>query len=223
MFDRLALPRVLPFFTYLFFILIADVLIWAGYAQEQLRYLYVVKIGVVLALLWIYRRHYTELAWPGPALMGWRAIVWAVLAGIVVLVLWLNLGASWMVIGESAGFDPRSGNGYDWPLLVARIAGAALVVPVMEELFWRSFLLRWLQSPNFLAVEPSLLRFRYILMTAILFGFEHNLWFAGILAGLAYGWLYVRFRTLWSAIIAHGVTNGLLGVWVLMTGQWAYW
>jgi len=223
MFDRLALPRVLPFFTYLFFILIADVLIWAGYAQEQLRYLYVLKIGAVLALLWLYRRQYTELAWPGTSRMGWPAIAWSVLAGFVVLLLWLNLGASWMVIGESTGFDPRSGSGFDWLLVVARIAGAALVVPVMEELFWRSFLLRWLQSPNFLTVEPSLLKFRYIVVTAILFGFEHNLWFAGIVAGLAYGWLYVRFRTLWSAIIAHGVTNGLLGVWVLITGQWGYW
>lgn len=223
MFDRFALPRVLPFFTYLFFILVADVLIWAGYAQEQLRYLYVVKIAAVLALLWFYRRHYTELAWPGIPAMRWPAIAWSVLAGIVVLLLWLNLGASWMVIGTSAGFDPRSGGAIDWPLVVVRIAGAALVVPVMEELFWRSFLLRWLQSSNFLAVQPSLLKFRYIVVTAILFGLEHNLWFAGIVAGLAYGWLYVRFRTLWSAIIAHGVTNGLLGVWVLMTGQWAYW
>lgn len=223
MFDRFALPRVLPFFTYLFFILIADVLIWAGYAQKELRFLYVVKIAAVLALLWFYRRHYTELAWPGTPAMRWPAIAWAVLAGIVVLLLWLNLGASWMVMGASAGFDPRSGGAIDWPLAVVRIAGAALVVPVMEELFWRSFLLRWLQSSNFLAVQPSLLKFRYIVVTAILFGLEHNLWFAGIVAGLAYGWLYVRFRTLWSAIIAHGVTNGLLGVWVLMTGQWAYW
>jgi CAAX prenyl protease-like protein len=56
-----------------------------------------------------------------------------------------------------------------------------------------------------------------------LFGFEHNLWLAGVVAGAVYGWLYKRYRTLWSPILSHGITNGLLGLWVVSTGNWSYW
>jgi CAAX prenyl protease-like protein len=56
-----------------------------------------------------------------------------------------------------------------------------------------------------------------------LFGIEHNLWLAGIVAGAAYGFLYVWHRTLWSPILAHALTNGLLGAWIVYTGNWTYW
>ena len=43
------------------------------------------------------------------------------------------------------------------------------------------------------------------------------------MAGLAYAWLYVRTGKLWVAVIAHAVTNGVLGAWVLATGNWQFW
>jgi CAAX prenyl protease-like protein len=58
---------------------------------------------------------------------------------------------------------------------------------------------------------------------AVLFGLEHNLWLAGIVAGLAYSLLYMRSGNLWTAILAHGVTNGVLGAWIVITGNWYYW
>ena len=61
------------------------------------------------------------------------------------------------------------------------------------------------------------------LITAVLFGFEHNLWLAGIVAGVAYALLYMRTGQLWAPILAHAVTNGLLGVWILVTSNWTYW
>jgi CAAX prenyl protease-like protein len=64
---------------------------------------------------------------------------------------------------------------------------------------------------------------RAVLFSALLFGVEHDLWLAGIIAGLAYGWLYVRTGNLWSPILAHGVTNLLLGLWILATGEWRLW
>jgi CAAX prenyl protease-like protein len=128
-----------------------------------------------------------------------------------------------MTVGASAGFDPRSAGRIDWPLVVMRIAGAALVVPVMEELFWRSFLMRWIDTPAFETVEPSQVTIKSVMITSVLFGFEHNLWLAGIVAGLAYSALYMRHRTIWSPILAHAVTNCLLGFWVVYTGSWTYW
>ena len=145
------------------------------------------------------------------------------LVGILVFVLWINFSSGYLLIGSPAGFDPRTDGQIDYLMVAVRIAGAALVVPVMEELFWRSFLMRWLDAADFQAVAPAAVRLQSVLIASVLFGFEHNQWFAGILAGLAYSFLYRRQGCLWPALLAHGVTNGLLGVWVVHSAQWAYW
>ena len=59
--------------------------------------------------------------------------------------------------------------------------------------------------------------------SSAVFALAHTLWLAALLAGLAYAWLYRSTGTLWAAVIAHAVTNGLLGAWVVATGQWHYW
>ncbi|SHN38084.1 hypothetical protein SAMN05192549_10951 [Duganella sacchari] len=220
MFNRLSLPRIVPFVLYLAFLAIGDALASAGWSADQLRYLYVIKTGVVLAALYGYRRHYTELL---PVHLPARQAALAVLVGLLVFVLWITLTVSWMTIGTSTGYDPRVNGAIDWPLALIRAAGAALVVPVMEELFWRSFLLRWLQRQDFLQVNPAHVKITAIIVTVILFGIEHQLWLAGMVAGAAYTGLYMRSKSLWSPILAHAVTNGTLAIWVLLTGQWAFW
>jgi CAAX prenyl protease-like protein len=215
------LPRVLPFAVYLGFIGIQDVLERAGLGAAQLRWLYAVKIGAVLLALLACRRHYTELS---RARLGAATAAVSVLAGVLVLALWISLNADWMQIGVSSGFNPTDAAGrIDWMLVAVRIAGAALIVPVMEELFWRSFLLRWLEQQHFLAVHPSAVKLKSVVITVLLFGIEHNLWLAGMVAGAAYTLLYMRSGTLWAPILAHAVTNGLLGAWILATSSWTYW
>lgn len=220
MFNRAAWLRILPFAAYMLFIVVADVLERLGVAPGPLRWLYPLKIGLVALLLALFWRQYGELK-------GFRlrlpAVAAAIATGAVVLVLWVSLNADWMIVGAAPGFDPRDGGRIDWLLAAIRIPGAALVVPVMEELFWRSFLMRWIVNPDFETVEPSQLGLKSFVITVLLFGFEHNLWLAGIVAGAAYSLLYMRHRQLWSPILAHAVTNGLLGIWVLMTGNWSYW
>ncbi|RFP09607.1 MULTISPECIES: CAAX prenyl protease-related protein [unclassified Duganella] len=215
-----ALARILPFAAYISFVLIADVLQRLGVTADTLRWLYPVKIAVVLALLLWYRRRYVELAWRP---LGGALLALTLAVGVVVLVLWVNLDAAWMQVGNSTGYDPRTGGALNWWLVAVRIAGAALVVPVMEELFWRSYLMRWLASPAFLAVPPSAVRAFPLVASACLFGVEHSLWLAGIVAGLAYGGLYVRSGRLWAPVLAHAVTNALLGAWIIVTGSWSYW
>lgn len=218
--SRDAMARILPFAAYISFILVADLLTRLGMTAEALRWLYPVKIAVVLGLLWGFRRQYVELAWRPPG-AGWLAL--SVVVGLAVLVLWVNLNAGWMQVGTSAGYDPRSAGALNWSLVALRIAGAALVVPVMEELFWRSFLMRWLKAPAFLTVAPAAVGAFPLIASSCLFGVEHNLWLAGIVAGLAYGVLYMRSGQLWAAVLGHAVTNGLLGVWITSTGNWSYW
>jgi CAAX prenyl protease-like protein len=220
MFNRAAWLRILPFAAYLAFIVIGDVLQRLGVPQDALRWLYPAKIALVALLLALFWRQYRELSRFNLAPL--HALT-ALATGVLVLVLWISLDAGWMIVGSPSGFDPRADGRIDWLLVAIRIAGAALVVPVMEELFWRSFLMRWVDAPDFESVEPSQLTIKSFVITVVLFGFEHNLWLAGIVAGAAYSLLYMRHRNLWSPILAHAVTNGLLGVWVVRTGSWSYW
>jgi CAAX prenyl protease-like protein len=223
MFDRSSLARIAPFATYILFIAIADLFTRLGWSAMELRWLYPLKIVLIVALLWFWRREYVELVWPSTR--NARNWVIAIAVGIAVFVAWINLSADWMTVAApTVGYQPHGPDGeMEWGLIAIRLAGAALVVPVMEELFWRSFLMRWLVRPDFLQVNPASVGLKAFAITAVLFAVEHNLWLAGLVAGIAYNLLYVRSRTLWSPIIAHGVTNGLLGLWVIATGRWEYW
>ena len=104
-----------------------------------------------------------------------------------------------------------------------RLLGLAAIVPVMEELFWRSFLMRRIDAVDFLAADPRRAGWLAIALSSALFASEHSLWFAGLLAGIAYACVYRRSANLWTVILSHAITNGALGAWILATGSWRYW
>jgi len=227
---RPVLARGLPFACYIIFLVVASSLPALQTENElasglpiDLRWLYAMQITLVLGILVIFRRDYLELEVPKSV----RFADWclSLLLGAGVFVMWINLDSGWMTLGEArSGFVPTNDAGkIDWPLVLVRIFGAAAVVPVMEELFWRSFVQRWIDQKDFLALAPAAGSLRALLLTSLVFGFEHGLWLAGIFAGLAYGWLYRRSSSLWPPIVAHSLTNLLLGVWVVRTGQWHFW
>lgn len=212
--------RSLPFGLYIALLVLESLL--PNLAPDfDVRWLYPVKAGLValaLAVLW---RHYTELQTWG---LSSRHLLLAIVVGLIVWALWIRLDASWMLMGETKGYNPTATDGeIDWMLVAFRIAGAALVVPVTEELFWRSFLQRWIQQPDFLNLPPARTGLKALLIASALFAIEHLQWLAGLVAGLAYGWLYIRTRNLWAPVVAHAVTNAVLGVYVVMTGQWRFW
>jgi uncharacterized protein len=223
-FSRASLVRVIPFAAFMLLLALRGALpaegAWGGLDARWIYGLTVLVVGALLAWYW---RDYGELApqtWP-----HWREAALAVAVGVGVFGLWIHLDAPWMRLGEpSASFIPTNAQGQLlWPLIAVRWAGAALVVPLMEELFWRSFLMRWIQSPLFEAVPPQHVGLKAVVLSTFVFTLAHTLWLAAIVAGLAYAWLYVRTGKLWVAVLAHAVTNGVLGVWVVATGQWAFW
>lgn len=227
---RPMLARGLPFACYIALLVIASLLPALQPASElasglpvDLLWLYTVQIILVLGTLVIFCRDYLELWVASPV----RIADWglSLLLGILVFVLWINLDGSWATLGKARpGMIPTNDSGgIVWPLVVVRIFGAAAVVPVMEELFWRSFVQRWIDEKDFLALAPAAGNLRALLLTSVVFGFEHSQWLAGIFAGLAYGWLYRRCGNLWPPIVAHSLTNLMLGVWVVHTGQWHFW
>lgn len=221
---RAVLARVIPFALYIVFLVISAPL--AELAGLDVRWMYAVQIACVIAALLYFQRDYVELreAPPSGPLSGAAGWVAALLSGALVWAIWIWLDFSPFAFAPGKGYQPLDEAGALILLMVViRIFGAAVVVPVMEELFWRSFVQRWLDSPNFLAVAARSVTLRSMLFCSIAFGFEHGQWAAGIVAGLAYGQLYRASGRLWLPIVSHALTNLLLGLWVVHTAQWQFW
>ncbi len=121
---------------------------------------------------------------------------------------------------RSLAFSPEEAG---WPLTLAKLAGSAGVIAVIEEFFFRGFFYRWLRRGAFWTLPLNVFDVQAFWTVAAVFALEHDRWFAGLLAGAAYGWLAVRTGDLWAAALAHGVTNFLLGVYVIASRQYGFW
>ena len=109
-----------------------------------------------------------------------------------------------------------------WWLTTAKLVGSAFIIAPAEELFFRSFLYRWLQRRDFLSVPLGQFDLSAFLWTVLLFTLEHDRPFVAALTGAIYGLLAIRLGIL-SAIVAHVVTNLLLAIYVIRYGMWAFW
>lgn len=221
--------RFLPFAVFMAFIGLDELirmLITHGLLRLEpsaLYYLYPLKTLAVAALLFLLRNRYTELKFK--ELLSFPTTLTISMAGLLVFVLWINM--EWTIGPSTApqGFNPmvfpegliRNG------MIFFRIAGAVLVVPLMEELFWRSFLIRYITDSNFENVPLGTFTWASFLLTVVLFGAEHNFIYAGMMAGAAYNLILYKTRSLAQCVMAHAVTNLALAVYVVVTGKWQFW
>ncbi len=221
--------RILPFAVFMLFIALQQGLGFLleqsvdSFFEQHLLYLYPLKIIVVVLLLLVFRRHYTEIHLRD--LGRWRSTLMSLVLGLLVFVLWINMDWDFAFFGESAGFDPGvfPAGWHRGGMILVRLAGAAIVVPVMEELFWRSFLLRYIIKSDFESVRIGTYSLASFVIGALLFGFEHHLVLAGIMAGACYSLLLYRTKSLIQCIFCHGVTNLALGIYVLYAEAWTFW
>ena len=148
----------------------------------------------------------------------------AVISGVVVFFIWVLPEGLYPQIGYSA-FNPYEyESGYGVYVLIAfRLIGASLIVPLMEELFWRSFALRFAIRSDFKSVPLGQFSWSSFILISLLFGFEHHRWLVGILAGLVYAGVLYRRKNLFDPILSHAITNLLLGLYVVSTHQWSFW
>ena len=214
--SRPAAARVLPFAVYIAFLVVESA---AGGALDG-RVLYLAQVVVVAALLAYFWRAYVELRPPLRVRAPELALGLAV--GAAVFALWIHLDLPWARLGSGRGVAPELTGGGAIAGFVVRVLGVVALVPIMEELFWRSFLMRWLDRHDFLAVAPAAVTWRSLALSSLVFGLEHHLWLAGIVAGVAFAWLYRRTGNLWIVVLAHAVTNALLEFWVVRTGNWQF-
>jgi uncharacterized protein len=108
--------------------------------------------------------------------------------------------------------------------MLLRSFSSAIMIPILEELFWRGWMMRWLIHHDFRAVPLGKYAPSAFWIVALLFASEHGpYWEVGLAAGIVYNWWIVRTRNLADCILAHSVTNAVLSAYVLVTGQWQYW
>ena len=145
--------------------------------------------------------------------------------GLVVFVLWVLPEGFYPLLSTPSSVDPFKKLVVPWIYLwiVFRVVGASVVFPIMEELFWRGFLIRWLVKENFQKVAIGTFTWPSFLITSALFASEHNRWLVGLMAGVVYNLVLYRTKSLYACMIAHGVTNLALAIFVLTTDQWTFW
>lgn len=192
-------------------------------------WIYLAKTVVGAVLLWLARDAIAELRW--------AFSLEAVVVGVGVFVMWIGLDPLLVKLGFPNSYPKMDLTGAAWNppatfgagsweatlFIGTRLAGSALLVPMLEEVFFRSFFYRYVEKPEFLSVPLRHFSLRAFLITAAVFGIEHREWLAGILTAFAYQGLVCRKDRLGDAITAHAITNFLLGVWVIWKGAWHHW
>lgn len=215
-----SLPWVLPFVLFVALMGLLPAL-GVGVVADQ-----VIRLAVVGAALLIWSRGVMDFRVRNP--------VGTVLLGIGVFLLWiapdlLIPGHRDAVLFRNPLFGTGSGGfaeaGRGDPLALGlRVARAALLVPIVEELFWRGWLPRWISDHHFERVPLGSYTRLAFWLTAVLFALEHGPWWdVGLMAGVAYNWWMIRTRSLGDCILAHAVTNACLSGYVILAGQWQYW
>ena len=109
-------------------------------------------------------------------------------------------------------------------VVILRVVRAALLVPILEELFWRGWLPRWIVNNDWQKVPLGTFNVLAFVATAVLFASEHGpFWEVGLLCGLIYNWWMWKTKSLGDIVLVHAVTNAALSGFVLVTKQYAYW
>lgn len=172
--------------------------------------------GILLAKGW----RYYHFLWR----KGWGI---GVLVGVIVFGIWVS--PQWIFGFERRieGFEPGFfGNGaaYGWNVAM-RFVRLVIVVPLLEEVFWRGFLLRHLIHDPFDEIPFGTFAWKSFLGVVAFFAAVH--WGpdfgAAIITGIIYNGVAIYTRSLGACVLAHATTNLLLGIYILKTGQWGFW
>ena len=203
---------------------------WLTIPYQHYPIVYSVKIALTLAAI--------LFVLPGYRDFPFRVSPLAVLVGLIGVVVWVGicsleperrllvpLGLDWFAeLGGRSAFNPfeqLDTAAWAWGFLAIRFFGLALVIAVAEEFFLRGFVMRFVMQADWWAVP-----FGKVNATAVLVGIAvpmlmhpAELFAAAAWFGLV-TWLMVRTKSIWDCVVAHGITNVLLGVYVVFSGRW---
>jgi uncharacterized protein len=216
---REMLPYVVPMLTFLVLTNLEGYLPGQGWYPSA----YAAKVLVVAVVAWCFRSTWADLRPIPPA----STLLLATMVGLIVFVLWVRLEGWYpalVFLGKRTGFDPTTLDAsWRWPFIAIRLTGLVLLVPLIEELFWRSFLVRWLIDPDFWKVPIGRMTPMAAGVTSAIFALSHPEWLPALLTGLLWAWLLWQTKSLSACVLSHSVANLALGLHVLATRAFQYW
>ncbi len=212
-------PYVAPL---IFFLLVSQ--LEPAFGTHFYPIVYAVKIVGTVALLVAFRRTYTEVS------IDFRLVLPAILLGAVLCGMWVvvdRFTPHFGFLGSRIGFDPYLALHSEVAIgsfLALRFFGLVLVAPVMEELFWRSFVLRLAVNPdNFNQVAIGTYTAASFTMVVVLMAVAHTEWLAAALFSAAMNVVVYRTKSVGACIAAHAATNLCLGIYILVFHAWRFW
>jgi len=253
--DNPVLAHVVPFAIFMLFTELPKIwkienseLPWYIYSPEQWIYpLQTVLVALSLAFFW---KHYKFGPYRGLGLATLLAMIGIVL-WIIPSLLYHKLGVvdwpsrnltvpfiiddapAWELLGlgeRLEGFDPsffRENTGWYWSAIIMRFFRMVVVVALIEEIFWRSFLQRYVVNPDksFTKTPFGSHTWRAYFVTTIAFTLVHAHidWLACIIYGSLTYYVCVRTKSLAATVLMHAIANLVLGIYTLKTEQWGFW
>ena len=184
------------------------------------------RFFAVLAILAVFSRGLLPV-WPSRFFSS-------VLLGVAVFFIWIgpdvlipgyrnSILFSNSIVGHPEG-TTISASKISLLFLVFRVLGSVVIVPMVEELFWRGWMMRWIVAKDFRRVPIGTYHTEAFWIVAVLFASEHgSYWDVGLVTGVIYNWWAIRTKNLTDCVIAHAVTNACLAIYVIGWGQWQYW
>jgi CAAX prenyl protease-like protein len=218
------IPYVAPMATFLALTAVEGVLASTTTAEGRRLYpwLYGGKLLAVAVVAWLCRSTWHDLGRPTKP----GTLPLAIALGVLIGAMWVGVDPyyprfAWL--GTRSAFDPMAlPNGSRQAFLFLRSLGLVAVVPLIEELFWRSFLMRWIIRPEFWQVPIGKVTPTAAAATSALFALAHPEWFPALLTGLLWAWLLWHTKSLLACVVSHAAANATLGAIVAATGRWEF-
>ena len=218
-------PYIAPFVIFLALIGLNHLWPMAALTDE------IVRLAVMLAVLFLVARPLLRFKAQDFRVRSWGL---SVLVGVAIFVLWIAPDLlfpqyrSFFLFDNSVVGSARSSLSeaarHDVPVLFLRTLRAVAIVPIVEELFWRGWLMRWVINNDFEKVPLGAYSALSFWAVALLFAGEHGpYWDVGLMAGIIFNWWMIRRKSLGDLILAHAVANACLSGYVIAAGKWEYW
>ncbi len=214
------LPYIAPFLTFMAVLVLQKSLAFLGDWE------YAVRVVIVAASIWFFSRRVLDFRI--------RNFAGSASIGIGVFLLWIAPDTffpgwrdHWLFTNSLMGEVRISLSPEQLAspfILFFRTVSAALLVPILEELFWRAWMLRWIANSDFQSLPIGACNTQSFWIVAVLFAVEHGpFWEVGLITGVIYNWWMTRTCSLGDLIFAHGLTNLVLSLYVIWSKDWKFW
>jgi len=209
-----------PFVVFVILFGLTPLLRVGGWFHSPEFWIYPIQTIACGALLIFFWRDYQ---WQRPA-----GTAFAIVVGVIVFILWIAPQQFLRFASRPDGFNPdflAANPAQYWITVIFRFLRLVVVVPLVEEIFWRGFLLRYFIKEDFEHVPIGAFSWLSFGIVTVLFGFSHSMadWPAALLTGAIYNGVAYRTKSLSSCVLTHALTNLLLGLWIMKTKEWGFW